>query len=310
MKWNDFGLRGRWIVGLLLVSALVLSSCQVVLLPSESAAEHGAEGDHDDGDEMMAGDPVAGEYIFAMTTGCGCHFNRDLGGLAGGNKFEGGFGVVHSANITPDEVTGIGSWSDEEIANAFRFAQHPAHDGHEGGNLFIMPAYAHMADKDAMDLIAYLRSLDPLENEVPERELNFEPAAFEVSNPPPAEAPTDPVARGVYLASFVRCARCHTPRNEDGSMNMDLFLAGAPFRDTIAPNLTPDEATGLGAWTEQEIADFMQTGIYSDGTESHAGMKSQIDRGLNKLTDDDALAIAAWLKSLDPIENLPEPPSQ
>ena len=50
----------------------------------------------------------------------------------------------------------------------------------------------------------------------------------------------------------------------------------------------------------------MQTGIYSDGTESHAGMKSLIDRGLNQLTDDDALAIAAFLKSLPAIENLPE----
>ncbi len=57
---------------------------------------------------------------------------------------------------------------------------------------------------------------------------------------------------------------------------------------------------------EEEIAEFMQTGIYSDGTESHGGMKSQIDRGLNKLTDEDAMAIAVFLKNLPAIENLPQ----
>ena len=59
------------------------------------------------------------------------------------------------------------------------------------------------------------------------------------------------------------------------------------------------------AWSVEEIADFLQTGIYSDGTESHAGMKSQVDRGLGKLTREDLLAIAAFLKNLPAIENLP-----
>ena len=67
------------------------------------------------------------------------------------------------------------------------------------------------------------------------------------------------------MASLVRCGMCHTPANEDGSPDMDFFLAGAPFRDTVAPNLTPDEATGLGLWTEEEIADFLATGIPFDG---------------------------------------------
>ena len=246
------------------------------------------------------GDVDAGAYIFDAAVGCGCHFNSDLGALAGGNTFEGDFGAVTARNLTPDAETGIGNISDQALSDAIRFGK-----GHDGQNLFIMPRYSAMADQDVSNLIAYLRSLEPVENAIPDRELAFEVPEFVAQQAPPAEAPTEPVARGQYLASLVRCGRCHTPTNEDGSPNMELFLAGAPFRDTVAPNLTPDDATGLGPWSEEEIADFLQTGIYSDGTESHGGMKGQIDRGLGKLTSEDLLAIAAWLKSLPAIENLP-----
>ena len=249
------------------------------------------------------GDPEAGAYIFNATVGCGCHFNGDLGGLGGGNKFEGPFGVAYSANISPHPQTGIGSLTDAQIADSIRFGKRA-----DGENLApVMPRFAAMADQDVMDLVAYLRSLEPIENAVPARELTIEVADFTPQQPPPAVAPTEGAARGQYLASLVRCGQCHTPRNEDGTPNMDLFLAGAPFRDTVAPNLTPDEGTGLGAWSEQEIADFLATGVYADGLESHAGMKTTVDRSTGKFTDADRLAMAAFLKSLPPIENLPEP---
>lgn len=253
--------------------------------------------------EESMGDPDNGAYIFNAAVGCGCHFNRDLGALAGGNKFEGTFGVVYSRNLTPDPATGLAGLTDAEIVDSIRIGKRAG-----GGNLApAMPRYATMSDKDALDLAAYLRSQDPVENAVPDPELTGEIADFMPQQAPPAEAPTEGAARGQYLASLVRCGRCHTPTNEDGTPNNDLFLAGAPFRDTVAPNLTPDEATGMGAWSEQEIADFLATGVYADGLESHAGMKSQVDNSTGKLTDADRLAIAAFLKSLPPVDNLPEP---
>ncbi len=291
------------ILGLLIIIVLLISACQP--LQTGSAPHPTGEAVEE---AMSTGDPINGEYIFAVATGCGCHFNRDLGGLAGGNDFSGDdYGTVFSANITPDEATGIGSWTDEQIVDAIRFGIRPTGDGGEEGLFGAMPRYASMSDKDVMDLVAFLHTLDPIENKVQARELSFEPEVSRPEEAPPAEAPTDPVERGLYLASITRCGRCHTPRNEDGSLDWSRPLAGAPFRDTVAPNLTPDVATGLGEWSEEEIVEFLHTGIYSDGTEAHAGMKSQVDRGLNKLTDDDALAIAAFLKSLPAIENLPEP---
>ncbi len=269
-------------------------------VPAEEATAEETEEATEEG-EALTGTAEAGAYIFNAALGCGCHFNRDLGALAGGNAFEGPFGAVYSANITPDEATGIGSLSDQQIIDAFRIGKRA-----DGDNLFIMPHYAGMADQDAADLVVYLRSLDPVENAVPARELNMEVAEFTPAEAPPAVAPMEGAERGGYLAALARCGFCHTPSNEDGSSNMDLFLAGAPFRDIVAPNLTPDELTGLGAWSEQEIADFLATGIYFDGTEAHPGMKGVVDRGIGKLTDEDRLAIAAFLTSLPPIENLPQ----
>ena len=203
-------------------------------------------------------------------------------------------------------TTGIGAASDEDIANAIRFGVAIPREGRaEGESLFIMPHFSTMADQDVADLVAYLRSQDPVANDVPPRALNIEVEAFTPQQMPPAVAPTEGPDRGRYLASLVRCGGCHTPANEDGSPNMDLFLAGAPFRDTVAPNLTPDEATGLGAWTEDEIVEFLRTGIYSDGTESHGGMKGVSDRTLSNMTEGDVQAIAQFLQSLPPVENLP-----
>ena len=294
--------RGAWLVGAALLVALVLAACQPVQ-PMAPEATQPAEEEQAAADDAMAlvGDPEAGAYVPAMAAGCGCHFNRDLGALAGGNSFEGDYGIVYARNLTPD-ATGIGGLTDEQLIDAIRFGVSP----NEGEHLFIMPRLASLSDQDAMDLVAYLRSLDPVENEVPARELAFDPPAFEVQQAPPAVAPTEGVDRGRYIASLTRCGRCHTPSNDDGSPNMDLFLAGAPFRDTVAPNITPDELTGLGAWSDEEIVEFLATGIYSDGTESHGGMKGIVDRGTGQLTDDDRLAIVAFLRSIPAVENLPE----
>lgn len=253
----------------------------------------------------MAGDPEIGSMLFALGNGngCGCHFNRDLGGPAGGNKFEGPFGLVYSANITPHPETGIGAYTDQQIADAIHFGKRAS-----GGNLApAMPRFATISDADIMNLVAYIRTQPPLDNAVPAPALTSEIPDFTPQTPPLAESPTDPAAHGQYLASIVRCGRCHTPVGPDGQPDVSLFLAGAPLLDTVAPNITPDVATGLGEWSEEEIAAFLGTGIYADGFESHMAMKSVVDRSLSKLGEADLLAIAAFLKSLPPVENLPAP---
>ena len=262
---------------------------------TEEPAEEGASDDM-----AMAGDPTAGEYIFTLTGGCGCHMNRDLGGLAGGNEFEGPFGKVYASNITPDVDTGIGSWDADTIVTALHTGATP--DEQLEPVMHYM-RFALLSDKEAMDLAAYLHSLDPISNEVPEREVTEEAAAFTPPVAPPAEAPTEPVARGEQLVGLINCGGCHTPKNEDGSAQDGMLLAGAPLREEFASNITPDEETGIGGWSEEEIATFLKTGTLPDGSQIEGAMAQQIERRFSTLTDADASAIAAYLKSIPAVVN-------
>ena len=256
-------------------------------------------------EEAMAftGDPDSGAYIATLTGGCGCHFNRDLGGLAGGNKFEGAFGVAYARNITPDVATGIGGLSENDLVSLLRTGAGPG-----GWQLHpVMPyrAFSVLSDKEALDLAAYLLALDPIANAVPDRELTSDPAPFTPAVAPPAEAPTDPVARGAELVTIARCGACHTPNTQEGSPDMEMMLAGANVNDSIASNITPDEATGIGAWTVEEIATLMRTGTRPDGSQVEGAMAQQIERRFNTLTEADALAIAEYLKSIPAVNNNP-----
>jgi mono/diheme cytochrome c family protein len=251
----------------------------------------------------MVGDVAAGAYIATLTGGCGCHMNRDLGGMAGGNEFEVPTGVVYASNITSDPETGIGDWSPEEIVAALHTGANP-----DGGQLHpVMPymRFSVLSTQEAYDVAAWLLSLDPLTNAITESELTEEPAAYMPAVEPPAEAPTEPVARGEQLVVLAACGGCHTPKNEDGSANRDMLLAGAPMRDEFAANITPDEETGIGSWSEDEIAHFMVTGMYPDGSQVEGAMAQQIQRRFSTLTEGDAAAIAAYLKNIPAVTNAP-----
>lgn len=83
---------------------------------------------------------------------------------SGGQPYEGPWGIAYGANITPDEETGIGAWSDTEIVRAIRSGIRP-----DGRVLVVMPwpEYGVLTDDDARSIAMYLRSLDPVTNEVP-----------------------------------------------------------------------------------------------------------------------------------------------
>jgi mono/diheme cytochrome c family protein len=250
---------------------------------------------------MMAGDAARGGYLVTLN-GCGCHFNRDAGNFSGGNKFEGPFGVVYSANLTPAEG-GIGGWTEAQFVAALRTGAEP--DGE-----VIAPAMPYafygsfLSDQDAYDLAAYFLSLEPAAADHPENEIQGELEAFAPAEPLPAAMPSDPVARGEYLVKWSNCARCHTPANEDGSPKADMFLAGGrTIGEELSANITPDEETGIGSWTEEQIATFMRTGAEPNGEQIEGAMGNQIKNRYSQLTEEDAAAIAAFLKSIPAVSN-------
>lgn len=304
-RWQPTALRVTGALLVLVALTTVLVACAPITAPAESgtatetAAATAVPAAEAAAAVPMLGDPERGGYIFALTTGCGCHFNRDLGAPAGGNKFEGPFGVIHVPNITSDPETGIGNWSETDIVNALRLGVRP--DGSQLSPIMPYMAMSNLADQDAYDLAAALKQLPPVVNAVPASELTTPAAAFTPAQASPAVAPTEGVERGAYIAAVANCSQCHTPRGADGAPDLSRLLAGAPVQDTIAPNLTPDESSNLSAMTEEQIANFLGTGVYEDGTPVEGPMKRIIDNGTSKLNETDRLAIAQYLKSLPPV---------
>ena len=220
--------------------------------------------------------------------------------LAGGRLFDlGPAGKVYSANITPDPETGIGSWTDEQIKVAIRTGQIPS------GRILVpvMPYHSFntMADLDLDAVVAYLRSVPPVKNEVPAPTFStegFPPLPFTTGiTAPPA---TDKAARGEYLVKSINsCTDCHTPLDPaTGAPMMDKYLAGGqpyegPWGTVYGGNITPDVETGIGSWTELEIKTAFMTGVNNKGRR----LILMPWFAYSALSNDDADAIAYFIKN-------------
>lgn len=120
-----------------------------------------------------------------------------------------------------------------------------------------------------------------------------------------ARADASAIERGRYLVELMQCSNCHTPGALLGRPDRNAYLAGSDIGWEMprlgifyGPNLTPDAATGLGDWTEADIIAAMREGRRPDGRLLAPSMPS---RSFAVLSDDDAAAIARYLKSLPPI---------
>jgi mono/diheme cytochrome c family protein len=127
------------------------------------------------------------------------------------------------------------------------------------------------------------------------------------SLPSPASADDAQVARGRYLVTIAGCSDCHTPGALLGAPDMKRYLGGSDVGFSIpgqgvfvGENLTPDRGTGLGQWTSDQIVTAIRTGKRPDGGELSPVMPYP---AFSHLTDDDAEAIAAFLKSLPAVSN-------
>jgi mono/diheme cytochrome c family protein len=115
------------------------------------------------------------------------------------------------------------------------------------------------------------------------------------------------IERGRYLVQIAGCSDCHTPGHFLGKPDQARFLGGSDVGFEIpgvgvvyGPNLTPDDATGLGNWSEDQIVAAIRTGATPEGRGLVPVMPWP---NLSTLTDGDAYAIAAYLQSLDPVAN-------
>jgi len=266
-----------------------------------------------------------GRRIFAATGGCTCHTNYPGEGdtapeLAGGRALETPFGIFYSTNITPDRETGIGDWSLDDFVRAMREGLSPV--GQHYFPVFPYTAFTGLSDADLADLKVHLDSLPAVRRENRPHDvhlpfsfrpavagwkfLNFVPGRIEEDSAPTSSGVDAATNRGRYLAlAAAHCGECHTPRTWTGGLDRTRWLAGS--RDgpegELAPNITPDEQTGIGDWSIPDLVWYLETGLKPDGDDTQGLMSEVIRHGYANLPREDREAIAQYLKSVPAIEN-------
>ena len=260
-----------------------------------------------------------GEYLARAADCAACHTAEGGMPYAGGRAFVLPFGTLYSTNITPDKETGIGNYSDVNFLDA-------VHKGLGRGNTRLYPAmpfasYTYMTDADAGAIKAYLFSLKPVHAPALRNTLKFPFNQRALMgtwalffNPDkrfePRTARDPQWNRGAYLVeAMAHCGECHTPRNLLQALNQREKFSGAVQAGWRAYNITSDPKSGIGAWSEADLARYLSMG-HADGRGTATGpMGEAVDDSLRYLTPSDVTAMVTYLRSVSAIAtgDLPEP---
>jgi len=267
-----------------------------------------------------------GKYLAFSVAGCMiCHSSRDPGHYGGpvidhtlgkgGEVFghEEGFpGEIYAANLTPYH---LGQWTDGELLRAITTGE--SRDGHALFPIMNYPAYGKLDSEDVYSIIAYLRTLPAIPNDVAATTLDF-PVSLIVNTMPARAAfasrpdSSDAIAYGGYLVKMASCVDCHSKVDKGKIIAGTEFGGGRDFgltsgKKLYSSNITPDKETGIGNWTRElfirafrQYADsgyVLKTLAAGDrGTPmpwlAYAGMREQ-----------DLSAMYAYLQSLKPIHD-------
>lgn len=267
-----------------------------------------------------------GEYLANHVTLCiDCHSTRDWSRFSGpplegtfgkgGETFDQKFGfpgAYYSANITPE---GIRNYTDGELFRLITTGVKK--DGSAIFPVMPYPYYGRMDSEDIKSIIAYIRTLKPIINEVPKSESDF-PMNIIINTIPSKAQPvslppkSDVINYGKYMVNAAACMECHT-KVDKGTLIAGMEFAGGrefQFPDgTIlrSSNITPDNETGIGQWTEQSFMDIFHS--RSDSSTLNTKVKPGEFNSImpwtmyGRMNDEDLKAIFAYLKSQKPISN-------
>jgi len=249
-----------------------------------------------------------GEYLAKAADCMVCHTTQGGKEYAGGLGFKLPFGTLYSTNITPDKETGIGNYSDQDFLNAVQRGKR-----HDGARLYpAMPyaSYTYMTDADARAIKASLFSLPPVRAAAPANTLAFPfnqrwgmifwSALF---NPDTRYMPDTSKSpewnRGAYLVeALAHCGECHTPRNLAFALDNRKKFGGAVTAGWRAYNISSDKATGIGGWSDDDVASYLSTGHAKGHGTASGPMGEAVDHSLSRMAPDDIRAIVAYLRSV------------
>ncbi|MBI0534582.1 cytochrome c [Roseomonas sp. KE2513] len=251
-----------------------------------------------------------GRYLVVLGDCVACHMSTSGNhegsqGFVGGRPIETPFGNIVTPNITPDRATGIGTWSADDFYRAM-------HEGVRPNGAHLYPAFPYTyftrmprADTDA--ILAYLNTLEPVNNAVDRNTLPFpfniraSMLAWNALFFEPGEFRPDPNRsaewnRGAYIVEGpAHCGACHTPKNLAGADRTSERFAGGPLQGWFATNLTGDQRTGLGAWSVEEIVEYLGKGRNARSAAS-GPMAEVVEYSTSLMSEADLRAIAVYLK--------------
>lgn len=299
--------------GLLLALVGLLAACG----PKRFAVEdHGIRASADV--ELVA----RGEYLFNGAAHCSaCHTPTEVGASinkgdrpspVGGHVWKmGPLATLRAPNITPHPETGVGNWSDADLARVLRDGVRP--DGTI--STFMRIAMGDLADDDIQALVSYIRTLEPANNSVPRSELHLlgkmllggmepRPSNVHLAKAPAMSPPS--LERGRYLAHGpAACFGCHTESDGFAPKKGVDFAGGAEMESEFEdekkvynpPNLTPSKTGIAGTWTEQNFLDRFKQGRIHRGSPMPWG-------NYQNLTEDDVRSLWIYLRSVPAHENV------
>lgn len=268
-----------------------------------------------------------GHYLFHNVAGCAtCHSTRDWSQYAGpvtpGSLGRGGDpftpdvipglpGQFYAPNITP---AGVGDWTDGELIRAITSGV-----DRDGQALFPVMPYPHFGQLDRDDIesiVAYMRTMPPVESDVPSRSLRF-PMQLVVRTLPrrprftPRPPASDKIASGEYVVRMAGCSECHTPNDANGTKRLDrMFAGGVEFHlpgggIVRSPNITPDADTGIGTWSEAQFVRRFKVWEHAPSRVLGASERSRNTmmwwKAYGGMSREDLSAVYAYLRSLKPV---------
>jgi mono/diheme cytochrome c family protein len=220
--------------------------------------------------------------------------------LTGGYEFKLPIAHIYTRNITPDKETGIGRYTDAEIARALRYGVRP-----DGTAMFDFMPFHNVSDEDLTAIISFLRAQKPVNNKVPDHSFSVigkVVKAFLIKpvgptgEVPASVKPDTSIAYGKYLSMNVaNCSGCHTKRDMmTGAYTGEFFAGGLEIDGLITPNLTPHPTGRIYGWSKQQFIDRIRQGkLIKQSPMPWTSFK--------RMTNDELTAIYNYLKSLKPV---------
>ena len=249
-----------------------------------------------------------GSYLVNTIMTCGnCHTPKGPTGdikekaFSGFLEFDEPPFKVTAPNITPDKETGIGKYSAAQLKKLLITGKKP--NGTPLAEIMPTSFYQILTPSDLNAIVAYLRTLPPVSNKVPDPiyKIALPHHLFPGSEKPYTQAQLrNKVKRGFYLATIGHCMECHTPMTQKGrdfvnDLGKGGFELKGPWGVSVSRNITSSKTKGIGEWSDADIKRAITQGVRKDGSKLKPPMGYGYYAGM---TNSDLDAIVAYLRTV------------